>query len=433
VTTPSPSPVQAGVPPGPVVYSVTVNGAAVTDWVLDVELMQTWGYHDIFIVRIEYNRMYNITAGSTGSITPWADNAPVQIVWGRVPQTIVTWYGYVNHHTLSTNSDSGMHNLQYTYYCIGTSKPMNTVSSKNWGNVTPTYIAQQMALKYQLRCVVTSTTWTLTNEIQANESDFSYMNRIAAKTGYRFWVGGGTMYFIDPAVVLIATSTQLVPNYFMYKRLDWQDTIRDFHKFQGDNLPGSLVATRNLYGIDPTTGQFFTATTSAAGGTTVTTGVPATTTSSPTLAATGTTGFLQTNTVRTATTASDAQQHVNSWQALSQWWIAGNAELFGTTLLYPGKVVHLQGDAMPSGDSGFWIVGSVRHLLKTSLTTAVNDKYVTKVSVLRNASAAIPYKQAQQISPEFVTMSLSGGVWVSSDTSSITDNSGVPGISSGAT
>ena len=391
MTTPTTYPVSSG-PVGPVVYQVAVSGTVVTDWVLDVELLQTWGYHDIFIVRIEYNR-----ASAMSTITPWADNAPVTITWGRQPQTIVTWYGYVNHHKLSSNADSGTHNLQYTYYCIGTSKPMNTVASKSWGSVTPTYIAQQVALKYNLRCVITDTTWTLTNEMQASESDFHYMNRIAAKTGYRFWVSGGTMYFIDPAVVLVATSTQLVPTYYMYKRLDWQDTLRDFQKYQGDNLPGSLVASRDMYGIDPITGQFFTAT-----------------------AGTGT--YTQTNTVRTATSLADAQQHVNSWQALSQWWIAATGEVFGTTLVYPGKVIRLGGDAMPTSEQGFWIVGSARHLLKVSGTSyPVNDKYVTKISMLRNSSAAIPYKTAKQITPEFVTMSLSGGLWVSSNTSVISD------------
>lgn len=394
MTTPIASPVSTG-PVGPVVYQVYVNNTLVTDWVLDVEIMQTWGYHDMVVLRIEYNRSY-----ATGTLTPWADNAPVQVVWGRQPQTIVNWYGYVNHHKLSANADSGTHNLQFTYYCLGSSKPMNTVTSKSWGSVTPTYIAQQMATKYQLRSVTTATTWTLANEMQASETDFQYMNRIASKTGYRFWVGGGTLYFIDPAVVLIATAAQLVPNYYMQKNLAWQDTIRDFQRYQGDNLPGSLVATRNLYGIDPITGQFFTATA-------------------------GTGSYTQTNTVRTATTMSDAQNHVNSWQALSQWWIAGNAELFGTTLLYPGKVVHLQGSAMPPGDSGFWIVGSARQLLKMSGTTPANDKYMTQVSVLRNSTAAIPYQNAQQITPEFVTMSLSGSTWVSTDTSQVSDNTNV--------
>ena len=394
MTTPIASPVSTG-PVGPVVYQVYVNNTLVTDWVLDVEIMQTWGYHDMVVLRIEYNRAF-----ATGTITPWADNAPVQVVWGRQPQTIVNWYGYVNHHKLSANADSGTHNLQFTYYCLGSSKPMNTVTSKSWGSVTPTYIAQQMATKYQLRSVTTATTWTLANEMQASETDFQYMNRVASKTGYRFWVGGGTLYFIDPAVVLIATAAQLVPNYYMQKNLAWQDTIRDFQRYQGDNLPGSLVATRNLYGIDPITGQFFTATA-------------------------GTGSYTQTNTVRTATTMSDAQNHVNSWQALSQWWIAGNAELFGTTLLYPGKVVHLQGSAMPPGDSGFWIVGSARQLLKMSGTTPANDKYMTQVSVLRNSTAAIPYQNAQQITPEFVTMSLSGSTWVSTDTSQVADNTNV--------
>ena len=86
---------------------------------------------------------------------------------------------------------------------------------------------------------------------------------------------------------------------------------------------------------------------------------------------------------------------------------------------------------MPPQDSGFWIVGSARHLLKMSGTTAANDKYMTQVSVLRNSTAAIPYTNAQQITPEFTTMSLSGGTWVSADTSQVSDNTNVLSGSTG--
>ena len=191
---------------GPVVYAVYVNGLPIPDLPLDVWLEQTWGRHDVFAVRIEYNRGYPMS-----TITPWPDNALVQIVWGRRPAALQNWYGYVSHHELAGNADSGTHNLQYTYYLAGTSKPMNTEASRVWGNVTPTYVAKQMALKYHLRSVLTSTDWVLSGETQANMSDFAYMNYIAGKTGYRFWVSGGTLYLTDPAVILAGTTSQGVP------------------------------------------------------------------------------------------------------------------------------------------------------------------------------------------------------------------------------
>ena len=383
---------------GPVIYQVFVNGVRVdnttTAFILDAELNQTWGRHDIVLLRIEYNRMF-----AMNTIKPWADNAVIQINWGRKPQALNTWYGYVNHHKLSGNADSGTHNLQYTYVCVGTSKPMNTVTNKFWGSVTPTYIAKQIAAKYHLRAVVTSTSWVLQSEAQVNETDFHFMNRIANKCGYRFWVSGGTMYFVDPSVVLVGAGQTTVPAYYMYKRLDWQDTLRDFHKLQGDNLPGAPVATRTVMGVDPTTGQIISATA-------------------------GSGSVQQTSTVRVATSLADAQNHVQAWQNLSQWFIAAEGEIFGNVLVYPGKVISVAGTAVPTADQGLWIVASAKHLLLMSGTSlATNDKYVTQVSLVRNAAGGTPTIKGQtQIVPEIVSMVSSGGIWQSTSTSVITDN-----------
>jgi hypothetical protein len=378
---------------GPVIYQVKVNGVVAKEWILDVELNQTWGHHDVMVLRVEYNRMFPMN-----TIKPWPDNAPIEIQWGRKPAALNTWYGYVNHHKLSGNADSGTHNLQYTYFCIGTSKPMNTVDNQYWGSVSPTYIAKQIALQHHLRCVVTNTTWVLQSEVQANESDFQFMNRIANKTGYRFWVGGGTLYFIDPATVLVGSGALTVPVYRMDKRLDWQDTLRDFRKYQGDNLPGAPVAERSVWGVDITTGKIFQA-------------------------KAGSGGIKQNSTVRVATSLGDGQRHVNAWQDLSQWWVAADAELFGNVQLYPGKVVSLAGGAVPQSDQGLWIVGSTKHLLKMSgLNAPTNDKYITQVSLVRNADGPAPtIKGAKRITPEFVQCVLSGNVWQSTNISVITD------------
>ena len=97
--------------------------------------------------------------------------------------------------------------------------------------------------------------------------------------------------------------------------------------------------------------------------------------------------------------------------------------MFGNVLLYPGKVISLAGNAVPSGDQGLWIVGSAKHLLKmsgTRLTT--NDKYVTQVALVRNAAGGKPtIKGATRISPELVGMTSCGGQWQSNDVSIITD------------
>ena len=381
---------------GPVIYSLLVNSRKPPEWILDVELNQTWGRHDVLVLRVEYNRMFPMK-----TIVPWEDNARIEMQWGRKPQALNTWYGYVNHHKLSGNADSGTHNLQYTYYCIGTSKPMNTVTNKFWGSVSPTYIAKQIAAKYSLRCVVTSTNWVLQSEAQVNETDFHFMNRIASKCGFRFWVSGGTMYFIDPATVILGAGGNNVPVYQMDKRLDWQDTLRDFRKLQGDNLPGAPVATRNIYGIDPITGQVLHA--SAGSG-----------------------SIQQNSTVRVATTLSDAQNHAEAWQDLSQWFIAAAGEVFGNVLIYPGKVINIQGTAVPQPDQGFWITASARHLLKMSGTSSpVNDKYATQVSLVRNAGGGQPTIKGQtQISPELVSMVDVGGIWKSTNIGVISDGSG---------
>lgn len=381
------------IPVGPVVYQIYVNGKLIPDLPLDVTVKQTWGQHDIVSVRIEYNRGFPMAA-----IVPWPDNATVQMIWGRRPNQLQTWYGYVNHHSQASNSDSGMHNLQYTYTCIGTSKRMNTVSSRVWGSVSPTYIAKQMALKYKLRAVLTKTSRVLANETQANMSDFAYLNYIAQKAGMRFWVSGGTLYFVDPAVVLSGTASQGIPAYRQDKQLGQQDSMRDFRQFQGDNLPGSVVATRQIFGMDYTSGHMFQA--SAGGG-----------------------DITQVNTTRVVTSLAEAREVVGAWQNLSQFWIGATAELFGYSLLYPGKIVYLEGNALPGGNIGYWMVASAKHVLKAGYTADPTiDKYVTEVVLVRNTSATIPKSRGMNvISPELVPMNASDGKWFSSSLQTIYD------------
>lgn len=377
-------------PLGPVVYGIEINKVLVTDFPLDVELRQAWGRHDLFFIRIEYPRTFI----GMNTLKIWPDNAPVKIVWGRRPNNIQTWYGYVNHHNVSGNSDSGSKAIQVTYVCIGSSKPMNTDKNRTWGNVTPTYIARKIASEYGFRTVLTSTDWLLPYEVQANESDFCFLNRIADKVGYRFWVSGGTLYFIDPAVILQQNNQQSIPSFRMDKMYTKLDTIREFYMNEGDNLPGAAIAFRTVYGLDENSGNVFQAT--------------ADTANSPSIS--------QIKSDRHVASYNEAKNIVQAWESLNQWWISAKAELFGTSALYPGKLIYLDGLQMPPHTRGYWIVASSTHILKASGSSyPVEDKFISQVEIIRNATGLIPTsKNISQINPEFVSCNLNTkGKWTS--------------------
>lgn len=386
-------------PVQPVVYAVAINGAATSEVIQNVYVEQAWGQHDIVAIRIEYNRGYDMP-----TITPWADNALVQMTWGQSAGNLMTWYGYVNHHEMKSNSDSGMHNLQITYYCIGASKPMNSQSSYNWGNVTGTYVAKAMAKRYGFRAVVTSGAQILNNLTQANMSDFQFMNYLAQKTGYRFWCSNGTLYFVDPAIYFMGGFNQGVSAFRQDKTQTVQDTMRDFTLLRGDNLPGSVVANRVVYGIDGATGHLISASTGGSG---------------PTLI----------NTSRSVNSIADGQQVVNAWQGLSQFWIGASAEFFGDQEIYPGKIVYLDGNALPGGNIGYWVVARAKHLLVMSGTPLpTNDKYTTQVDLLRNSGGPVPqYKNVVTVSPEIVQCVNNQGSWQAAQQTVIVD-----GVTNGA-
>lgn len=382
---------------GPVVYAIYINEVLSREFPLDVEIRQTWGQHDMFYIRIEYQRLLVLNNKAL-----WPNNAPVRIIWGQAPNNIQTWYGYVNHHTISANAESGSSAMQITYTCIGTSKPMNTDKTRTWGEVTGTYIAKQIAKEYSFRAVLTKTDWVLPYEVQSNESDFHFLNRIADKTGYRFWVSGGTLYFIDPIVIIQGSGNQGVPRFYLDKSFLYLDTIREFNMSLGDNIPGGSQTVRQIYGLDKATGKVFKTKASNA---------------------TATTSIDQINSQWPVTTLHHAQNLVDAWQGRSQFWMAATAELYGTSYLYPGKMVQLAGNQLNNEAQGYWIVAAADHVLKTSGSTdPTKDKYITHVQLIKNETTVLPkLKSVNKISPEFVGCNLFGGVWRSSTQSVIYD------------
>lgn len=382
------------IPVAPVTLTVTVNGAVVTDLIQNAELKQAFYSHEIFSFRIEYQR----GSKNLAAIPFWPDNAPVVVTWGRGLSSTATWYGYVNHHEYASNADSGSYAPQVTYYCLGTSKPMNSQETRTWGQTSPTYMAKQIAAEHNLRAVLTSTSWVSAYEVQSAESDFAFLARMGEKYGFRLAVSGGTLYFIDPASVLAASSTQAIPSFQLNKNMAQLDTIRDFTKIEGDNIPGSEVATRAISGVDATTGVPFTV---AANGAQNTTRVQ--------------TGYV-------ATSVAEATVMSNAWQNQAQFYIQAQAELYGNAMIYPGKLVYLSGTALPADSVGYWMVSAADHVLRVSGTSyTILDKFVTRVTLLRNQGAQPKVTNTSVIRPEFVSCNLIGSTWQASQVGALYD------------
>jgi late control gene D protein (GPD) len=376
------------VPVGHVIANISVNGSPSKEHPVDFELRQEWGKHDLYFLRLVVPK-----GQKANTLKAWPDGAAIAIQWGRNPGAgITTWYGYINHHTVDTSDDMAGQNVQITYALIGTSKVLNGDLNRTWVKYTPTAIAQKIARDNSLRCVVTSISWTLPYEVQAHESDFEFLNRIADKVGFRFWVSGGTLYFIDPVVLLAGKTTNATPTYSIDHAAYIQDTATNFQIHQGDSLPGAFSEmSRDLYGLDHNTHKVFKVTASGSS---------------------GSQGSIV-NTARHTTSQQEAKKLQNAAQGLSQFWITATVDVFGCVLLYPGKAINISGKAVPNKNSAAWIVTSATHVGRLSGSPdATKDSYITRLTVVTNVKQVIPkIKGVHQITPEMIQCNLSGGTW----------------------
>lgn len=373
-------------PPGPVVYSLIIGDQQMLDYPMDFELRQSWEQHDMWFVRIVVPQNHP----NKSNLKPWADGSPVTLTWGRSPTSISVWYGYVNHHEQNSSDDGGTNSYQITYVLIGTSKVLNGHKNRAWVGKTASNIAQAIAYENGWRLVVTRTNWVLPYEVEANESDFQFMIRLANRIGFRFWVSGGTLYFIDPLALLAGSSHYFVPQYTIDQLPYTQDTAKNFRVLQGDNIPGSTQKNRVIYGINNTGGVYRVQADNDAY------------------------DFDTVDTNHHATDYQTAKNLANAKKNLTQFWIEATMEVYGYNLLYPGKVIQLGGGAVPKPHQGKWIVTGADHILKPSGNPQpYDDGYVTRITMIRNETSFKPkLGNVQNIVPEFVQCTLSGNTWV---------------------
>lgn len=371
-------------PVSKVVFSATVNGKTDSFTPLDFELRQSWGQQDLLIARTAVPKGRNASLLQT-----WPENSPVQITWGRPPQTLQDWYGYLGHSEVSTSDDDTGQNVQLAYVMTGTSKVMQGDVSKTWSGYTLSGIATFLARKHGLRAVVTQYSANLPSEAQASESDWAFLNRLAVKYGARVWVSGGTLYLVDPLAVMSGASNFNVPVYSINKLGGIQDSAQNFQVLSGDQLPGAVKMNKAISGLD-NAGNIYTVRQDGA---------------DPSAGDSVQSGYH-------ASSPAQAKRLANAEAALSQFSQIATVDCMGFGLIYPGKIIGLAGRAIPAGNSGNWIVASATHIAKQGGSPdPTKDTYITRCTILRNQEGYPFIKGVQKVSPEIMPCVLRNGAW----------------------
>jgi len=182
------------------------NGVRPNGTITRFELRQHYEQHSLAIVDMTVPNVLLRTTG--GALYP--EMTSVQLRWGRSASEQSMFYGYVNHPEVLTDSSG---NPTVRYLCLGTSLRMNGTQPRSWTKISPSFLAVEIARKYRLRALLHRSRRTLTSFTITTETDFQALKRLAAETGYRLWIDGGTVYFIDPNVLLTGAATSFVPQY----------------------------------------------------------------------------------------------------------------------------------------------------------------------------------------------------------------------------
>ncbi len=341
---------------------LSIGTSAVTDYVSRVEIREGFGLHSMAVIDISSRP----TARS-----PFGELTPVVLDYGRSPNDVARWYGYVHHSSALASTDS--QHVVVRYVCIGTTLPMNTQRTRSWKNISPTSIVRQVGRENGLRTVISPSARRLTYWAQSGISDFNLINNLADETGFRFWVEGTTLYFLDPRILLLGQKSQDIPVFNKNQTPGSFDTLLSLSVLTGTMVPraNGTTGTSIISGLDKKTGRPIKASLSAD---------------------TGASTFLNSiTTSRTVDNFADAQALMEARTLASRGWITMQATLYGTARVTPGNLVGLAGNSVSSDNSGRWMVTSTKHVINRSPDNK-GLQFTTTVDAERDQPFAVTFR-----------------------------------------
>jgi hypothetical protein len=344
------------------VTHLVIGSDVISRYIQRVEVREGFGTHSMAIIDVL----------APGTARPaYSELSPVVLDFGRAPNGVVRWYGYVHHSSVLASTGSNATTTRYI--CIGASLPLNVQRARSWKNVSPTSIARQVGRENGLRTVISPSKRLLTYWAQSGQSDFALLKDLATEVGYRFWVEGTTLYFLDPRILLLRQHSQDVPVFTKDQQPGRFDTLQSLSILTGTMIPraNGITGTSAISGLDAKTGKVIKASSSANS---------------------GTAAFLNSiNTSRAVDNYSDAQALVEARTLGSRGWITMEATLYGTAKITPGTLVGIRGQAVSADQRGRWVVTGTTHVINRGKGNT-GLQYTTTVDAERDQPYAVTFR-----------------------------------------
>jgi hypothetical protein len=347
---------------------VAFNDTAARGTITRFELRQAYEQHTLAIIDMAVPTSLLRTTG--GVLYP--EMAAVLLQWGRSAAEQSTFFGYVNHCEVLTN-EAGKPTVRYL--CLGTSLRMNGTAPRSWSAVTPSFVVAEIARKHRLRALLHRSLRTMATFTITTDSDFRALQRLAAETGFRLWVDGGTVLFVDPTVLLLSAATTFIPQY---------TNVTDFSVTSGTLVPrpGGVVSEKVVVGRSTATQAAFTLRSN-----TVLKARPD-----------DIIGFkppLTTVLPGEVTSYAEGRARLDTANR-QQNWLTATVRLPGAPLLRPGRLIGIDGRAVPVDHTGIWQIETARHVM--NIASSGSTAHSTEVNISRNQGTRPEFDRTAQLS-----------------------------------
>lgn len=347
-----------------------------------VEIQERFGQHQIAILD------FGIPREVRKKVVP--ELTPMIMRWGSYPVDTRTFYGYVNHHEMRDTEDETILRV----YCIGSSEPMNQPSTTSWSNTSDSAIAKEIANRNGLRCVLHKSSRVLDFWSTNGGSDMKTMQRLAERTGYRFWVDGSTLFYLRPDV-LLDKAPGVRTSVYSTNGAD-SDTLRGFRIISGSLAPVDGAAkVHEIYGLDRGTNRLIRASSTQA------------------LARRGLTVPPSRIINKTPADTLSMARDVVETNAIAGDWATAEATVAGTARDRLGDLVILDGSGLHHEYAGNWVVAGGTHVFDILNETT---QFNSTLELIRNTQTSHEFLFRDTLSrtPIVVPATLKGRTtWVS--------------------
>jgi hypothetical protein len=353
----------------PVLKVVSATGP-VPGALLSGSVLLAYEKHSLAILRYSF-----ATSDKSSRVPTLAEHTPVVLTYGRGVQGTEKFYGYVNHHEVLPTDALRTYIVEYTL--IGSSLPMNRQETRSWSEVSASYVARDIAARHGFRTFLHRHERVREYVVQDGGSDMAMLGRLAQETGYRFWCHNGTLWFVNPRILVSGPKTDDIPSYRMDRSPGLVDTMDQFHLISGSTVEeGGVLADRRVYGYDPRSKEFIEATD------------------------TSPSNLLSLVDKTPVSSLSEATAVLEAQSTKNRNWLVAKARVDGTAMLRPGALIYLIGSAMPAASRGYWLVTGAEHEVEIGIPgQPATQRFSTNVELVRDADTTVTFTDTQTLSP----------------------------------